>query len=129
MKETKMEKLLDLFIEYIEKENEFWEITGVGYSKEKGEITKFYIEYLDEYDDDEQRKYFAIEKVLSKKFWFIGRLVENEKVDLEKIKESWFITKTFDLSECWELYSDLESLLMLLSIQDDPIDYLNSILK
>ena len=125
MKEIKMEKLLDLFIEYIEEKNEFWELTGVWYSKEKGEITKFYIEYLDEYDDDEQRKYFAIEKVLSIKFGFIKWLLCNQKIDQEKLD--------YSLDGCSYIKNDLAwsciKLTMLLAIQDNPIDYLNSILK
>ena len=54
--------------------------------------------------------------LISKKFWFIKRLVENDKIDLEKFPQ---------IME----YSDYESLLMLLSIQDNPIEFLISILK
>ena len=54
--------------------------------------------------------------VISKEFRFIKDLVENDHVDLD-----WFPQI--------EEYSDYESLLMMLSIQDDPIKYLISILK
>ena len=59
---------------------------------------------------------FRENKIISKKFWFIQRLVKNQKIDLEKVPQ---------VME----YSDYESLLMFLAIQDNPIDFLLSILK
>ena len=54
--------------------------------------------------------------IIDKKFWFIEWLVKKKKVDLDKFPQ---------IME----YSDYESLLMLLSIQDNPITFLLSILK
>ena len=54
--------------------------------------------------------------VISKKYGFIWWLVENDKIKLEKFPQ---------IME----YSDLESLLMYLSIQDGPIRFLCEILK
>ena len=54
--------------------------------------------------------------IISKKFWFIEQLIKRNQIDLEKFPQ---------IME----YSDYESLLMILSIQDNPIEYLCSILK
>ena len=54
--------------------------------------------------------------IIDKKFWFIDWLVKKKKVDLDKFPQ---------IME----YSDYESLLMLLSIEDNPITFLLSILK
>lgn len=59
---------------------------------------------------------------LTKKFWFIKRLVKNDKIDIVKVwkkSDMWF----------WDKYTREESVLMLLSIQDKPIDFLINILK
>ena len=71
----------------------------------------------------------------SKSFWFIKWLVENDKVDIDKLKfQSDFmfpLWKDFDQlgSEDIEEYSEYESLLMLLSISDTPIEDLLLYLK
>lgn len=54
--------------------------------------------------------------LISKHYWFIKWLVENERIDL-------YAFSTID----W--FDDYESLLMLLSIQDEPISFLCEILK
>lgn len=63
--------------------------------------------------------------IISEKFWFIDWLVKNDKIDFN----FWFIYHTYDEDELGEKYSDLDSLIMYLSIQDNPIEYLCSILK
>lgn len=60
--------------------------------------------------------------IISKKFWFIQWLVENKKVNM---REDGIISLA---SELWE-EADYETLLMLLSIKDNPIGFLISILK
>lgn len=60
--------------------------------------------------------------IISKQFWFIKWLVENDKIDLVKVwkkSDMWFGDK----------YTREEGLLMLLSISDTPIDDLISYLK
>lgn len=52
--------------------------------------------------------------IISKRYWFIKWLVDNDKIDENKI-----------FNDCW-LY---DSVLMKLAIQDEPIDFLISILK
>ena len=64
--------------------------------------------------------------ICSKKFWFIEWLVENEKIDIESY------CRITSIERKWEkdVYRDeVDSLLMLLAIQDEPIEFLISILK
>ena len=73
---------------------------------------------------------FAVceERILWKKYWFIRWLVENDKIERNE-----FIHKSRD----WDIFNEKLSakeddylcLLMLLSIQDEPIRFLISILK
>jgi hypothetical protein len=56
------------------------------------------------------------EYICSKQFWFIKWLVENEKIDLDGYPDIDF-------------FNDVNSLLMYLAIQDEPIEFLVSILK
>ena len=60
--------------------------------------------------------------ICSKKFWFIQWLVDNEKIKEEEYQFIW-------TDEMQYTYSKYENLLMLLSIQDNPIEFLISILK
>ena len=68
-----------------------------------------------------------------KKFWFIQWLVDNDKIDFNNIKRIILNYEVED-NEAIEYY-DLdfatkeETLLMLLSIQNNPIEFLISILK
>lgn len=65
-------------------------------------------------------------EIISKKFWFIQWLVGMAKIDYE----SWH--KVFIDSNYFDNISDLyeyEVLTMYLSIQDDPIRFLLSVLK
>ena len=69
------------------------------------------------------------ETIICKKFWFIERLVENDKIILQK-----GIIRRVEYDNYWVLedihrYSAYESILMYLVIQDDPISFLASILK
>ena len=54
--------------------------------------------------------------LISKKYWFIQWLVENDKIDLDEFS-------TIDG------FDDYECLLMWLAIDDNPIEFLVSILK
>ena len=58
--------------------------------------------------------------ICSKKFWFIKWLVENEKIEWDE--------KFYLEDDDW-LFGTYECLLMLLAIQDNPIEFLISILK
>ena len=59
--------------------------------------------------------------IISKKFWFIKWLVENDKIDLMK---SYIEIKIQNIE-----ILRYESLLMLLAIQDEPIRFLCEIIK
>ena len=67
--------------------------------------------------------------VISSSYWFIKWLVDNDKIDLEKIwrfKAERKNTQIIAIANKSDFYL---SLLMLLSIQDEPINFLVSILK
>lgn len=107
-----MEKLIELLNEY------------------GNEICNHWGDYptdMDEFTDRDTHWY------LSKKFWFIKWLVENEKIEYRKIIEKeievWFkLVRIKDYPNKIK-EEDVEELLMLLSIQDEPIEFLVSILK
>ena len=79
------------------------------------------------------QEYYLLEMMLiSKYYWLIKRLVENDKIDFNKLEKIWYIGTVYRYD--WQYrdiieYSNYERLLMLLSIQDEPIDFLISILK
>lgn len=76
--------------------------------------------------------------ICSKKFWFIKWLVENKKIDIKALvvkgeMRSWwdFDNKKWNEEsgeEIWNKYYS-ELCLMILAIQDEPIQFLVSILK
>lgn len=70
--------------------------------------------------------------VISARYWFIKRLIDNYKIDTNKLKKIWYeeIIYWYD----WQYreivkYSEYENLLMLLSISSSPIEDLVSYLK
>lgn len=65
--------------------------------------------------------------IISKRFWFIEWLVENDKIEREKmLKENWLFRKYFyDL----EYVKNYDRLIMRLSVSDNPIQDLISLLK
>lgn len=69
---------------------------------------------------------FHYTTLFSKEFWFIEKLVKNGKLDLDwGSKYSYESIKWFD----WKLETGYENVIMILSIQDEPIQFLDSILK
>lgn len=68
----------------------------------------------------------AILRIISKKLWFVQWLVDNDKIDIQWAKNLLYESEVFNSQP----YTDLsERLIMYLSIQDDPISFLISILK
>ena len=66
------------------------------------------------------------ETIINKKFWFIEWLV-NDKIDIDKtLKEYWMFRYIY--FNAW-IKSISDRFIMYLSIQDDPISFLISILK
>ena len=106
MKEDRMKKLIALLNEY-----EDWMVSWVKeYSEEFGVFVLNTEQMIEE------------EIIISKSFGFIKWLVKNNKIDISKLwKKSymWFGDK----------YTREESLLMLLSISNKPIEDLISYLK
>lgn len=73
---------------------------------------------------------------ISKEYGFIKRLVDNDKIDKRKIDtrlvrhvDSHYDEDWYWVENSYEDYSDTDALLMLLSIQDKPIEFLISILR
>lgn len=64
--------------------------------------------------------------ICSKKFWFIKWLVENDKIAYD-IPNNSDLYRAFELA-CISL-DNADYITMLLSIQDEPIEFLISILK
>lgn len=78
---------------------------------------------------DKENKFYE-EQIISKKFWFIKWLVENDKIDKDKLYNSeykpyFWNRKTNAFSWFWAE----NILLMLLSISDAPIEDLISYLR
>ena len=104
-----MEKLLKLLNEYEAKRHK----TSVIANIRKGEYRLSYLEMNWNYSEL---------LCISNGYGFIDWLVENEKIDKDKVK----LLSVFQETWYYNLY---QSLLMLLSIQDNPIEFLISILK
>ena len=115
-----MEKLIELLNEYD---------GGMWYQ----ENWKIKIAWADNYNN---RIYINL-YIISKKFWFIKWLVENDKIKDNGIKPRTDLVKEIQIvdyetgkSLWWKnQYSETEQLIMCLSIQDNPLEYLCSILK
>ena len=111
----KMEKLIELLTEYNDNKEwaKIWFITTihVNWVPTPYELGK--LELL-RWED----------KIISKQYWFIKWLVENDKIDLEEVEK---------INQTWNIYIrfwwDYEKVLMLLSIQDEPIRFLCEIIK
>jgi hypothetical protein len=111
-------KLLELLNEYVEKHNK----SDLYYTFELKDNWWLFC-----YDDVTDHKWWTMQDeamvICSKKFWFIKWLVENDKIDLDN-EELVSL-----MSELWEFNQYEKCLLMLLSIQDEPIRFLCEILK
>ena len=109
-----MEKLIELLNERIK---EWWKPYWDDYSITKiDEIWKSDWLYFVSFVWEDYPWPVNLEHILTKQAGLIKWLVENDKIDLEKFPQ---------IME----YSDLESLLMYLSIQDEPIRFLCEIIK
>ena len=65
--------------------------------------------------------------IISKKFWFIKWLVENDKIDHDHYW-NYALVGEWENGSYFQLRA-VETILMLLSIQDNPIEFLISVLK
>lgn len=102
------------------------------------------IKLLDEYDhkktEDLERWKQRVDNqklwIISKQFWFIERLVRKDKIDKRKIDtrlvrnvESHYDEDWYWVENSYEDYSNTNTLIMLLSISDTPIEDLILYLK
>ena len=122
MKENWINKLVELLNEYEKYISKWW----LADLREFDWSLHYYSNNKDEYVFD--NVYY---RIISNGYGFIKRLVKNNKIDLDKRPtrnkyrlqqyktELWWYGKIDEYSE----------LLMLLSIQDNPISFLTSILK
>lgn len=107
-----MEKLIELLNEY----------------KETKKILNYDMDWQLEIDNAIYVNYPNIERLCWKQFWFIKRLVENDKIDLKEFHRlCWIINQD---SEYWNWTpQEYEQVIMYLSISDTPIEDLVSLLK
>ena len=75
--------------------------------------------------EDLEYNYRYIRFILSPEAMFIKWLIDNDKIDLDKLLKGIKENKIY----CWKWWKVRNMLLMLLSIQDNPIEFLISILK
>lgn len=109
-------KILDLFNEYnLSPEMTWWEMEQPRTEKDRNTMSRIYKAYI-----------------VSKDFWWIKWLVDNDKIDIDKYYE-FMTNENIDISNaCWELDMDKEfyyELLMILAVQDNSIEFLISVLK
>ena len=117
-----MEKLIELLNEYEKevKKSEFyewekwvwWDTNLFRRDTRDEEWSHIYSDTADTY-------------VISKKFWFIKWLVENDKIDYEEVRKWKNSDSEWNFGTCQPEYF----VIMLLSVQDNPIAFLISILK
>ena len=123
-----MEKLIDLLNEYENRDLELGEWEESNARTENNWHLWFNGANKVQFDT-----YMFDSLALSKKYWFIKWLVENEKIEYRKIIEKeievWFKLVRIKDYPNKIMEEDVEELLMLLSIQDEPIEFLVSILK
>lgn len=115
-----MEKLIELLNEYEKSKTHIdytWKI------EDKSEKRMCWVEYTWAYVNEEEMERI----VISKKYMFIKRLVDNDKIDFDKCWYCYEINSTYDhynLEDSQDLW-----LIMLLSISSSPIEDLVSYLK
>lgn len=130
MHENRMEKLLNLLNQYDDEEGKDlyeWEI--------EWEDIIWYNRFWWWYETIDVSR----SVIISKRYWFIERLVKKDKIDIDAYKTvfSWDLDKRKNLTRqiWWEEFYQVvehwayESLLMLLSIQEEPVSFLISLLK
>jgi hypothetical protein len=113
-----IEKLVELLNEYEDVIRWYASYTIRG-NKSKREIKSDYM-----FDEDQNIIQLYI---ISKSYWFIEWLVENDKIDLDACE--WEKTYNNLTASRDSNYSQYERLLMALAIQDEPIRFLCEILK
>lgn len=88
-----------------------------------------YTKYISEAGYFTNKSYFYehYSWVISKKFWFIQWLMDQNKIEFDRARDRSDFPLLY--AGWWELYSDAEVIIATLSVEDDPIEFLVSILK
>ena len=131
-----MEKLIELLNEYeIEKEKSEW-VNVDAYVEFRWDYNHNRLVRYDETDHWEWDNLYwdtAVAYLISKSFWFIKWLVENDKIERPEIRSQgytkptyWYTTEPYTTCKSIELAN---TILMILAIKDEPINFLISILK
>lgn len=115
-------KLIELLNKY--EENRPMELPR-QYRRKEMPTFKWWLVAVSEYDDEMVDNSDLL--VISKFNWFIKWLVEKDKIDNDKLEMAY--ENEEDLYIEWDVCSDYRFILMLLTIQDEPIDFLIEILK
>lgn len=90
-------------------------------------LVSWYIMYKRDDGEEVDDKRTDLE-IISKSYWFIKRLVENDKIDRYKFEVEYMDKQTLeDVYIAWAKQDEL--LIMILAISDTPILFLVSILK
>lgn len=124
MKEIWIEKLVELLNEYEPR------IAGDG---EHYDNIWWYRHFM----SDKTVSNNATRYIVSKEYWFIKWLVENDKISNDWIKPRTDLVKEITIVDYktgdviwWKnKYTEVEQLIMYLSIQDEPIRFLCKIIK
>lgn len=105
-------KLLDLFNQYnLSPDMTWWEICDEWDERDWGNMSVFYKQYI-----------------CSKHFWFVKRLVDNDLID-KRLIPIRYEAYWFNSDVCASVLDDSNIVYMQLALQDNPIKYLNSIIK
>ena len=133
MKEIWMEKLIRFINEYGHTSN-CWPFETCRIEL----ATEWNSSYLllsrdDNWEWDWKKWMVSIPRLISKEYGFIKWLVENDKIDLDMVREKLW-TPCFTWYKKWEIIAvkdveDYKHILMLLAISDTPIDDLILYLK
>lgn len=123
---------------------EYWKLIKLLNKYKKEKIGKNIVKYIN-YNEDWRGQflyevdwaYYDIDEcvILSKKYGFIKRLVENNKIDFDKLKPLSWVTEIMlatthpNWIKTKRRYRLYEQLIMLLSISDSPVDDLISYLR
>ena len=111
-----IEKLYELLFDYSRNQSYYWKL------RPSGKI-EWDVWWTDHTLEDEEVSMV----IKSKEFWFIQWLVENDKIDHDHYW-NYALVGEWENGSYFQLRA-VETILMLLSIQDNPIEFLISILK
>jgi len=119
-----MNKLVKLLNEF-EKVKTWYTTYTTRWEKSERELKSDYM-----YDEDQNIIQIYI---ISKSFWFIKWLVDNDKINWRRCLDLWYEISVIDEEgediDVMRTFDSYEQLLMYLSIQDNPIEFLVSVLK